>query len=66
MPEYYVRFEDNTKGVVEATSKEDALFVKPAYPQVVEVYGSVPYPFCMHPEKCVGRGACPRSYSCSE
>ena len=28
---------------------------------------TVPYEqFCLHPDKCRGRGSCPRNYACSE
>lgn len=28
---------------------------------------NVPYPmFCLHPQKCAGKGSCPRGYSCCD
>ena len=25
-----------------------------------------PYPFCLHPEKCAGKGYCPRDIACND
>lgn len=41
----------------------------PASPRLNEVaygdYGPCP-PFCYTPDRCVGRGSCPKDYACSE
>lgn len=79
MNPYWVEFEDETAGTVNATSEEDALMKaamlhgEPVKASILP-YGADPRlddasrggDFCFTPEQCKGRTSCPRRYACSE
>jgi hypothetical protein len=39
---------------------------KPAKASAMPVAKPAPYPFCRHPDKCAGKGYCPRDPACND
>ena len=74
---YWVEFQTGEKGTIiadkdlieEITGKKIKSIDILPYPAVPVLYqhpDSEMPAFCLHGEKCKGRGSCPRSYACSE
>lgn len=78
MPYFWVKFTGRGPMCVTATDKDDAKAKVEAAGGIASEIFTLPYPatprfnldtvpeFCISPEECKGRTACPRRYSCTE